>query len=267
TGASGGGSSAAPSRGGPRSVPASGPAPSTGTSSYGRPPWTDGCRSDRNTSGSGRPPERHDEDRVLAGRVRREELDHGGVVEGEPRGAEALRVGGEVGAPAGAPGLEVGEPIAAVAERGEDRGERREEVDHRRRVASKRLLEAEIRRLVPVRARLQELERVLRRTVAVRARLDPVHRVDDQIEVHEPRGDIGVEGAGRGPERRRQLHRRQQPVTQLPRRSAALDRRGEPTAGGRGGGRQGDKGPGGGGRGGSEWGTERTPLPPPPEPL
>src|SRR2546422_6109100 len=108
TAASDGGSSASPSRGGPRSAPVSGPAPSTGTSSCGRPPWTARCRSDGNTSASGPASECHDEDGVLARGVRREELDDVTVVEGEPRGAKALRVGGEVGAAAGDAGLEVG---------------------------------------------------------------------------------------------------------------------------------------------------------------
>src|SRR5207249_8253300 len=100
-------------------------------SSCGRPPWTARCRSDGNTSASGPASECHDEDGVLARGVRREELDDVTVVEGEPRGAKALRVGGEVSAAAGNAGLEVGEAVAAVAEHGEDTRERREEVDHR----------------------------------------------------------------------------------------------------------------------------------------
>src|SRR5438034_5421419 len=38
------------------------------------------------------------------------------------------------------------------------------------------------------------------------------------------RSDIGGDRAGRGPERRRQLHRAQRRVTELPRRSSSLDR-------------------------------------------
>src|SRR5262245_15880153 len=68
-----------------------------------------------------------DEDRVQSLGVRREEPHDLVVIEREPRRAEALRVRGEVRAPADEPGLEVGEAGAAVAPRGEQRIERREE--------------------------------------------------------------------------------------------------------------------------------------------
>ena len=97
--------------------------------------------------------ERGDEDRVASGRVRREEPHDLGVVEREPAGAEAQGVGRQVRAAAGDAGIEVGQAIPAVAPRLPDRVERRQEEDRRRRVATQRLLERQIRRLVAERAR------------------------------------------------------------------------------------------------------------------
>src|SRR5215510_16161490 len=104
--------------------------------------------------------------------MRREELHDVAVVEREPGGAEALRVGGQVGAPAGQSGLEIRQPIAAIAERARDRIEPREKVDDGRRVAAQWLLEAEMGRAVPKLAGRQGLERVSVGPVEVRARWD-----------------------------------------------------------------------------------------------
>src|SRR5262245_58828617 len=124
-----------------------------------------------------------DEDRVQSLGVRREEPNDLVVIEREPRRAEALRVGGEVGAPADEPGLEVGEAGAAVAPRGEQRIERREEEDRRRGVTAERLLQRQVRRLTPELSGRERLQRVVIRPVSIGAWRDTVHGVDDQKQV------------------------------------------------------------------------------------
>src|SRR6267143_488718 len=112
------------------------PAPTTDTSSSGRPPGKDQIRVDGSTALRGRTPQRRHEDRVLAGGVRREELDHEPVIEREPGGTEALGVRGEISATARQPRLEIGQAIAAGAERPQQRVEPSQEIDDGGRVAA-----------------------------------------------------------------------------------------------------------------------------------
>ena len=75
-------------------------------------------RTERRAADAGRDEEHH----ALAGRVRREELGHVVVEEGQAGGAEAERVGGEVELAADDRRLELRGAVAAVAEPATGRG-------------------------------------------------------------------------------------------------------------------------------------------------
>ena len=179
-----------------------------------------------------------DEEGGLARGVRREKLDHLVVVEGEAGGAEALGVGGEIEPPADEARLEVGRAIAPVAERAEKACEIREEEDGGARRPAERLTEAEEGGIGSHVARPDQLEGVRAGVVDVGARRDAVHRVDREVEVHQPRRHIRGEAAARVVERTRQGLGRDRLARELPRRPARLDGLGERAARGHQRGRQ-----------------------------
>src|SRR4029450_14147250 len=103
------------------------------------------------------------------------------------------------------------------------------EEQRRRRVAAERLLEAEVRGLVPEVSGGEELERVRRRAIDVRSGRNVIHGVDDQIEVDQSRRHVGLETARRGPQGGPELLRRERRGPELSSRAATLDRLADPT--------------------------------------
>src|SRR5262249_35797058 len=166
---------------------------------------------------------------VLAGGVRREEANDVRVVEGEAGCAKALRVRGEIGAAAGEPCLHVRQPVAAIAGDVGQLVEPSEEEGDRRRVAAERLLETEVRGLMPEVSDGEELERVRRRAIHVRSGRNVIYGVDDQIKVDQSCRRVGLEAACRGPQGGPELLRRERRVPELSSRAATLDRLADPT--------------------------------------
>src|SRR5262249_10382949 len=141
-------------------------------------------------------PEGGEEEDAASSCLRREEVGHLVVEEGEPCCAETLGVGREVQASARDPSLELGRPVAAIAKAFEHTWKIDDAVDVYRRLRRELLAEAEAAGYAAEGARSQALERSRRAAIAVCAGGDAPDGAQAQVQIEERRARR-LEEAGR----------------------------------------------------------------------
>src|SRR5229473_319912 len=126
---------------------------------------------------------REKKDGTLAFRVRRKEVNHVIVEEGQPGRTQALGIRGQVHPPADCARLQLDGPVAAVPISFQDAFQIGEKEDVHAGVRRQLLLQSKMVRLGAKYSSLQKLQGLLLTPKEVSTRLEPLYRMHDQVKV------------------------------------------------------------------------------------